>query len=338
MRLSDFHYDLPPELIAQEPPPERDGARMLVVHRATGTWADRIFRDLPEYLRPGDCLVLNDSRVLPSRLLGHREGGGAAEVLLLEPLDAASIEWRALVRPGKKLPTGARVRFDGEFEAEIIGRGERGERTVRLTAPDGDVLGAIDRHGHMPLPPYIKRPDASTDRERYQTVFANERGSVAAPTAGLHFTPEVLDRAQAAGAGVARVTLHVGLGTFQSVEREDFENHSLHYERYSVSEESWRRIETARRVVAVGTTSIRTVESVARLGVLSGSTNLFLHPGVENPFRKVGAILTNFHLPDTSLLLLVAAFAGPDLAMAAYRHAVESRYRFFSYGDCMLIV
>jgi S-adenosylmethionine:tRNA ribosyltransferase-isomerase len=338
LRLSDFHYDLPPELIAQEPPAERDGARMLVVHRDSGTWEDRRFRDLPEYLHPGDCLVLNDSRVLPSRLLGEREGGGSAEVLLLEPLDAAAREWRALVRPGKKLPTGATVHFDPDFHAEILARGERGERTVRLHATDGDVFSAIDRLGHMPLPPYIKRPDAATDRERYQTVFASERGSVAAPTAGLHFTPDTLERSRAAGAEVARVTLHVGLGTFQGIEREDFQNHSLHYERYSVTQESWAAIESAPRVVAVGTTSVRTVESVARSGQLTGTTNLFLHPGLENPFRRVGALLTNFHLPGTSLVLLVAAFAGSELAMAAYRHAVESRYRFFSYGDCMLVI
>ncbi len=340
MKLSDFDYVLPEELIAQEPASERDGARMLVVERATGTFTNRMFRELPEYLGPGDCLVLNDSRVLPSRLYGHRAGReGAVEVMLIEPIGGSATadarEWRALVRPGKKLPVGERVEFGEGFGCEITGRGERGERTVRFDGA-GSVYEALDRLGHMPLPPYIRRGDQAGDRERYQTVYARERGSVAAPTAGLHFTGEVLERCAAAGAKTARVTLHVGLGTFQPIEREDFENHALHFERYSVSEEAWREIVGARRVVAAGTTSVRTVESAARLGKLAGSTNLFLYPGCE--FRRVGAMLTNFHLPRTSLLLLVSAFAGTELAMAAYRHAVAQKYRFFSYGDCMLIV
>ncbi len=337
MRLSDFDYDLPEELIAQEPPPERDGARMLVVHRATGRWEDRMFRDLPEYLAAGDCLVLNDSRVLPSRLFGTREGGDA-EVMLLEPLSADAREWRALVRPGRKLRIGATVRFDDRFSAEVLAVGERGERTVRLIGDD-DVYAAIERLGHMPLPPYIKRQDRIEDRERYQTVFARERGSVAAPTAGLHFTDKMLERCESAGAVVARVTLHVGLGTFQPMDREDFENHQLHYERYSIGAEAWRAIEGAKRVVAVGTTSVRTIEAAMATGARAGVTNLFIHPSEGGgEFRRVGAMLTNFHLPRTSLLLLVSALAGADLAMAAYRHAVAERYRFFSYGDCMLIV
>jgi S-adenosylmethionine:tRNA ribosyltransferase-isomerase len=336
MALSDFDYDLPEELIAQEPPPERDAARMLVLHRAEGRFEDRLFRDLPSFLHPGDCLVLNDSRVLPSRLFGHREGhAGTVEVLLLEPVSEDARDWRALVRPGRKLRTGDIVRFDDIFSAQIVAHGERGERTVRLSGAD-DVYTAIDRLGHMPLPPYIKRADQATDRDRYQTVFARERGSVAAPTAGLHFTSEILNRATAAGAHIARITLHVGLGTFQPIEREDFENHQLHYERYSISTDAWREIESTRRVVAVGTTSVRTLESTALTGRLTGSTNLFIHPGHQ--FRRVGAILTNFHLPRTSLLLLVCAFAGTELALAAYRHAVAERYRFFSYGDCMLIL
>jgi S-adenosylmethionine:tRNA ribosyltransferase-isomerase len=223
------------------------------------------------------------------------------------------------------------VHFDERFSAEVIARGERGERTVRFLG-DEDVYAALDRLGHMPLPPYIKRQDRSEDQERYQTVFAQQRGSVAAPTAGLHFTPEVLARIP----NSARVTLHVGLGTFQPVDREDFENHSLHFERYSVTEESWRAIESAKRVVAVGTTSVRTIESVAKTGQLSGSTNLFIYPGYE--FQRVGAMLTNFHLPGTSLLLLVCALAGKDFMLAAYQHAVGQKYRFFSYGDCMLIL
>jgi S-adenosylmethionine:tRNA ribosyltransferase-isomerase len=330
MRLSDFDYDLPEELIAQEPLAERDGARMLVLHRDTGTWEDRTFRDLPEFLRAGDCLVLNDSRVLPSRLFA-----GRIEVMLLEPITNDAREWRARVRPGRKMPVGEIVRFDDCFSAEVTGRGERGERTLRFYG-DEDVYTALDRLGHVPLPPYIRRDDRIEDRARYQTVFARERGSVAAPTAGLHFTGEILERVQNTGTHIAHVTLHVGLGTFQPIDRDDFENHSLHFERYSITSYSWREIETASRVIAVGTTSVRTIESAARLGSLAGATNLFIYPGYE--FRRVGAMLTNFHLPRTSLLLLVCALAGTEFALAAYRHAVEERYRFFSYGDCMLIL
>jgi len=326
MRLSDFDYELPEELIAQEPPTARDAARMLVLHRAEGRFEDRHFREFPSFLREGDCVVLNDSRVLPSRLLA-----GTSEMLLLEPLTENAREWRALVRPGRKLRVGKIVRFDDNFSAEIIAHGERGERTVRFPG-DEDVYAAIDRLGHMPLPPYIKRSDRPADRDRYQTVFARERGSVAAPTAGLHFTGEILDRLP----NIARVTLHVGLGTFQPIEREDFENHQLHFERYSISEDAWGKIESARRVVAVGTTSVRTLESAALNGAMAASTNLFIYPGFE--FRRTGAMLTNFHLPRTSLLLLVCAFAGTELALAAYRHAVAEKYRFFSYGDCMLVL
>jgi S-adenosylmethionine:tRNA ribosyltransferase-isomerase len=336
MRLSDFDYDLPEELIAQAPPEERDAARMLVVYRAEQRFEDRIFRDFPSFTGPGDCVVLNDSRVLRSRLYGQREAGGAAaELLLLESVSEDAREWRALVRPGKKLRVGDVVRLDEGFSAEIIAHGERGERTIRFV-DSGDVYAAIERLGHMPLPPYIKRADEVSDRERYQTVFANELGSSAAPTAGLHFTGETLDRVARTGAEIARITLHVGLGTFQPIEREDFENHSLHHERYSITEEAARKIESAGRVVAVGTTSVRTLESAAQTGARGGSTNLFIHPGYE--FRRVGAMLTNFHLPRTSLLLLVCAFAGTSLALDAYKHAVAERYRFFSYGDCMLIV
>jgi S-adenosylmethionine:tRNA ribosyltransferase-isomerase len=335
MKLSEFDYDLPEELIAQEPPAERDAARMLVLDRAAGTFEDRHFRELPAFLRAGDCLVLNDSRVLPSRLFGQKNIGGVVEVLLLEPTSRGAREWRALVRPGRKMRTGDVVRFDGEFSAEIVARGERGERTLRFLGHQ-DVYAAIDRLGHMPLPPYIKRDDRPIDRERYQTVYAKERGSVAAPTAGLHFTGEILNRSHAAGAHLARVTLHVGLGTFQPIDTEDFERHQLHCERYSIPDDSWNEIESARRVVAVGTTSVRTIESALRSGARAGLTNLFIYPGYE--FQRTNAILTNFHLPRTSLLLLVCAFAGTDLTLAAYRHAVAQKYRFFSYGDCMLIV
>ena len=335
MKLSDFDYELPEELIAQEPPAERDAARMLVLDRAAGTFEDRHFRDLPAFLRAGDCLVLNDSRVLPSRLFGQKNLSSAVEVLLLESISRDSREWRALVRPGRKIRTGEIIRFDEGFSAEIVARGERGERTLRFLG-DEDVYAAIDRLGHMPLPPYIKRDDRPLDRERYQTVYARERGSVAAPTAGLHFTGEILDRCGAVGARVVRVTLHVGLGTFQPIDREDFEQHQLHYERYSISAEAWSEIESARRVVAVGTTSVRTIESAAQSGERAGITNLFIYPGYQ--FRRVDAMLTNFHLPRTSLLLLVCALAGAELALAAYRHAVAQKYRLFSYGDCMLIL
>jgi S-adenosylmethionine:tRNA ribosyltransferase-isomerase len=330
MTLSDFDYELPEELIAQEPPAERDAARMLVLHRNEERWEDRMFRDLAEYLKTGDCLVVNESRVFPSRLLA-----GRVEIMLLEPVSGDATEWQALVRPGKKLRVGDRVTFDETLTAEVIAVNERGERTVRLIS-EGDVHAAIERLGHVPLPPYIRRPDRAEDRERYQTVFARERGSVAAPTAGLHFTPEILEAARNAGARIAPVSLHVGLGTFQPIDRADFENHQLHYERYAVTPESWGEIETARRVIAVGTTSVRTVESVAASGVLSGITNLFIYPGYR--FRRVNAMLTNFHLPRSSLLLLVSALTGSDFALAAYRYAVEQRYRFFSYGDCMLIL
>ncbi|HEY1497210.1 MAG TPA: tRNA preQ1(34) S-adenosylmethionine ribosyltransferase-isomerase QueA [Candidatus Solibacter sp.] len=352
MNLSEFDYHLPDELIAQEALADRAASRMLVVHRDQGRWEDRCFRDLPEFLRAGDCLVLNDSRVFPARLFGHRSGvhslavgknnpkrheflSGAVEVFLLRAVSPDGRDWQALVRPGRKMRTGERILFDEGLEAEIIGRGEFGERTVRFLGT-GDLYAAFDCIGHVPLPPYIKRGDSAADRERYQTVFAREKGSVAAPTAGLHFTPEVLERCRAAGAGVATVTLHVGLGTFQPLHQEVVEEVKLHTEHYRITTENAAKIQAAARVVAVGTTSVRTLETAARDGVLEGETDIFLYPGI--PFRRTGAMLTNFHLPRTSLLVLVSAFAGKDLMLAAYRHAVEARYRFYSYGDCMLIV
>jgi S-adenosylmethionine:tRNA ribosyltransferase-isomerase len=336
MRLSDFDFELPAELIAQEPSAARDGARMLVLHRDERRWEDGWFRELPDFLREGDCLVVNDSRVLASRLRGQAEAPVPyAEVMLIEPVSSDAREWRALVRPGRKLRVGEVVRFSDDFSAEITALGARGERTVRLIGGD-DVYEAIDRLGHMPLPPYIKRADRVEDRERYQTVFARERGSVAAPTAGLHFTGAVIDQVRNSGASIAHVTLHVGLGTFQPIDREDFENHQLHYERYSIAGESWLEIEAAKRVIAIGTTSVRTIESALSTGLRNGATNLFIYPGYQ--FRRVNAMLTNFHLPRTSLLLLVCALAGTEFTLAAYRHAVEEGYRFFSYGDCMLIL
>ena len=355
MDLAEFDYALPEELIAQAPLADRAASRMLVVDRARGAWEDRQFRELPAFLGPGDCLVLNDSRVFPARLFGHRAGvhalpigkknparreylTGEVEVLLLRPVDSAAKSWEALVHPGKKMRVGERVRFPGGLEAEVIARGEFGERTLRFQT-EGDVYEAFEKIGHVPLPPYIKRQDEAADRERYQTVFARERGSAAAPTAGLHFTPQVLEACRARGAEIAFVTLHVGLGTFQPIHGERIEGHRLHSEHYRITADNGARMRDARRLVAVGTTSVRTIESAMLGGGLresAGETDLFIYPGFE--FRATGAMLTNFHLPRTSLLLLVCAFAGKDLALAAYRHAVAGRYRFYSYGDCMLVV
>lgn len=307
---------------------------MLVLVRAESRWEDRRFRDFPEFLGPGDCLVLNDSKVFPARLLGQRPGGGRVEILLLRPRVG---EWDALVRPGRKLGVGERIRFDAELEAEVVARGQFGERTLRFSGPAaGRLERKLEQIGHVPLPPYIRRSSDAEDRSRYQTVFARESGSAAAPTAGLHFTEEILDRCREAGAETARVTLHVGLGTFQPLRAEQLASGRLHGEAYSVAPADLERVRNARRVVAVGTTSVRTLETVAASGELQGETSLLIQPGYA--FRTVGAMLTNFHLPGASLLLLVCAFAGTELAMAAYRHAVEARYRFYSYGDCLLIV
>jgi S-adenosylmethionine:tRNA ribosyltransferase-isomerase len=355
MDLASFDYHLPEELIAQAPLEDRAGARMLVLYRNEHRWEDRVFRDLPSFLNPGDALVLNDSRVFPARLFGQREGvrslaigrnnpkrgeylSGRVEVFLLRPVSADGKDWEALVRPGRKMRLNERVRFEDGLEAEVIARGEFGERTLRFH-PGADLFAEFEKIGHIPLPPYIKRPDAAADRERYQTVFAREKGSVAAPTAGLHFTPEILAACRERGAETAYVTLHVGLGTFQPLRAEQVEEARLHSERFSITEESAAKIRASKRVVAVGTTAMRTLESAARMGEIraqSGDTDIFIYPGFE--FRAAEAMLTNFHLPRTSLLLLVCAFAGADLALSAYRHAVEQRYRFYSYGDCMLIV
>jgi len=332
MHLSEFEYHLPLELIAQQPLEDRAASRMLVVDRVRGAWEDRQFRDFPGYLKPGDCLVLNDSRVFPSRLRGRREHGtGLVEVFLTKPVSPDTLTWEALVHPGRKMRTGERILISEDLTAEILARSEHGERTVRLL-PRGDLYDVLERVGHTPLPPYIRRPDTSADRERYQTVYAAERGSVAAPTAGLHFTPEILDACRAAGAEIARVTLHVGLGTFQPLHTDVIEEVHLHKESFTVPEETVSAIDRSSRVVAVGTTSVRAIES----DLSRPETDLFIAPGFH--FRRTEAMLTNFHLPRSSLLVLVCAFAGKDLALAAYRHAVERRYRFFSYGDCMLIL
>jgi len=317
---------------------------MLVLDRAAERWGDRMFRDFPGYLRTGDCLVLNDSKVFPSRLLGHRVGvhslpvgkrnpkrhenlSGEVEVFLLEPVSADARTWTALVHPGRKIRVGERIRFP-DTEAEIVARGEFGERTVRFDH-SGDMYQLFDRIGHVPLPPYIKRTDSPADRERYQTVFARQTGSVAAPTAGLHFTPEILEECRDTGAEIAYVTLHVGLGTFQPVRGD-----SLHVERFEVNEQNAAIIRRANRVICAGTTSVRAVESLY-LG-RTHQTDLFIRPGFE--FQRTNAMLTNFHLPESSLFILACAFAGREFVLSAYQHAVEAGYRFYSYGDCMLIL
>ena len=332
MKVSDFDYHLPPELIAQEPLPDRSASRMLVVHRSTGVFEDRHFRDLPSYLTPGDCIVLNNSKVLPSRLFGQRPTGGKVEVFLLKQLEPQL--WTALVKPGRSLQPGAQILFNEQLTAEVVDRAELGERTIRFHGPI-PIEDMLDRIGHIPLPPYIKRTDDPSDHERYQTVYAEHKGSVAAPTAGLHFTPEILEQCRAKGADVVPVTLHVGLGTFQSLTTDEVSEVKLHSERYEISPESAVKMRQAKRLIAIGTTSLRTIES-AGLAAGSGDTALFISPGYR--FKHTGALLTNFHLPSTSLLLLVAAFAGTDLTKQAYAHAVEQRYRFYSYGDCMLVL
>ena len=330
MKVSDFSYHLPPELIAQSPLPDRSASRMLVVHRDSATLDDRHFRDLPEYLSPGDCLVINNSKVFPSRLFGHRPTGGKVEVFLLKQLEPRL--WTALVKPGRSLQRGAQILFTEQLTAEVVDRAELGERTIRF---DGAIEDQLDQIGHIPLPPYIKRSDNQADHERYQTVYAQHSGSVAAPTAGLHFTPGLLAECQAQGAILAPVTLHVGLGTFQPLTTDDVAEVKLHAEHYQITEESASQMRQAKRLIAIGTTSLRTIES-AGLKSGSGETTLFIAPGYQ--FRHTGALVTNFHLPGTSLLLLVAAFAGIDLAKRAYSHAVDRRYRFYSYGDCMLVL
>jgi S-adenosylmethionine:tRNA ribosyltransferase-isomerase len=336
LKVSEFHFDLPPDLIAQAPLPDRDGGRMLVLRRANGSLTDARFRDLPQYLAPGDAVILNDTRVMPARVFGRRAGGtGDVEVLFLKPLSADRRQWQVLVRPGRRLHEGAIIEFDETLGCVVNGTGERGERIVKLLG-SGNLEDLLDRRGHMPLPPYIRREDQPHDRERYQTVYARERGSAAAPTAGLHFTPEVLEQCRAAGANTEFVTLHVGLGTFAPLRADRVEEVRLHAERYRIAEDAWARIRAAGRRLAVGTTSVRTLESAAHSAELEGETELFVSPGFE--FRAVDAMLTNFHLPESSLLMLVAAFAGMEATLAAYRHAVRERYRFFSYGDCMLVL
>lgn len=397
MLVSDFDFHLPEELIAQEALADRSASRMLQLSRATGSFKDLHFVDLPRLLRQDDLLVLNSSRVFPARLYGRRSGlhaqplsprnpasrdflHGRVEVMLTRQMGPT--EWQALVRPGRKIGVGEKIFFSttdsqrtvardntgtsaslrgdpdvaglaqaAELTAEVIARGEFGERTLRFD-PVPDFFAVVEKLGHVPLPPYIAREDRQEDRERYQTVYARPEtiGSVAAPTAGLHFTPQILAEIRARGIEIAELTLHVGLGTFQPVHVENVEEHKLHRESYSISEAAAAQINRAltekRRIVAVGTTTVRTLEfaasqnalnsaGIATIGASSGEADIFIYPGFQ--FRVVSALLTNFHLPKSTLLMLVSAFAGRENVLKAYAHAVEEKYRFFSYGDCMFV-
>jgi S-adenosylmethionine:tRNA ribosyltransferase-isomerase len=361
MKLSDFAYELPPDRIAQRPLPERDASRMMLLDRQTGSWQDRLFRELPDLLRGDELIVLNNARVIPARLFGRRKGIHAQplgrhnparreflqarlEVLLVRQI--ARDRWEALVRPGRKIPTGERIVFgDGQVEAEVENRGAFGLRVLRFESK-GRFDEALAKLGHIPLPPYIKREDEAVDRERYQTVYARAGRAVAAPTAGLHFTPQVLKCLRDRRIELVEITLEVGLGTFEPIRTERMEEHKIHAEAYEISEIAAETITRARRehrpVLAVGTTVVRALEDAAeRTGqssaVIGGrrEANIFLYPG--KPFRVVDQLLTNFHLPRSSLLALVAAFAGREKILEAYGHAVDAGYRFYSYGDCMLI-
>jgi len=363
VQVAEFNYELPAELVAQEPLQDRSGSRMLCLDRNTGGVRDRHFKDLAEELDPEDLVVFNNTRVFPARLYGHRSGTkaqplssrnpaareflrGRVEVLLTRQVSTEPNEWECLVRPGRKIGVGERLFFGSkdELEAIVVDRGEFGARRVRFD-PVADFLGVVDEIGHVPLPPYISRGDATSDRERYQTVYARERGSVAAPTAGLHFTPEILNCLRKKGIETAEVTLHVGLGTFQPIHVDRVEEHRMHSEHYSISSQNAEKINRAlqdgRRILAIGTTTVRALEHSAQCSggraVLAGPSEaeIFIYPGYE--FRVVGALLTNFHLPQSTLLMLVCAFAGKEGVLEAYRHAVDSKYRFYSYGDCMLI-
>jgi len=349
MKVSDFGFDLPAELVAQEPAPRGD-SRLLVVDRASGARTHASVADLPGLLRSGDALVVNDTRVFPARLLGRRvPSGGAVECLLVGRLEGD--RWDALMHPGQKLREGSRVSFGSpprELHGEVLERRFHGRRTIRLWTEDGAGIDErVDELGHVPLPPYIKRADRPDDRERYQTVYARARGSVAAPTAGLHFTADLLDRLAARGVERIAITLHVGYGTFKPVRTDDVEQHQVDPEAYAISPAAAdalnRALDDGRRVVAVGTTTTRALESAALSDTRSvhlqadrGTADLFIYPGYT--FKVVGGLLTNFHLPRSSLLMLVSAFAGRELILEAYREAIEQRYRFYSYGDAMLIL
>ena len=357
MRTADFRFDLPPDLIAQTPAPQRDQSRLLVLHRAGGRLEHRRFQDLPSYLRPGDTLVLNDSRVIPARLHGvNIKSGGRFEILLLE--ESAVNQWWAMIRPGKRAPVGTTIQVldragnPSQIKATVIAVNEEGHRHLEWSGT-GNIFDELERLGKIPLPPYIERKDARPeDEQRYQTVYAGPAGSVAAPTAGLHFTPEILGAIRARGVNTGFVTLHVGAGTFLPVKVENVADHKMHAERFAIGPETVAAVNAARqsgnRVIAVGTTATRALESCARLNdgklnVYKGKTDIFLYPPA--PFHLVDGLLTNFHLPESTLLMMVSAFAAPgerdrgrELILAAYAEAIRERYRFFSYGDAMLII
>ena len=339
MKTSDFYFDLPPGLIAQTPLERRDASRLLTLDKATGEIRHLHFYDLPSLLRPGDCLVLNDSRVLPARLIGCRAGGGACEVLLL--IDRGDRVWECLVRPGKKLRPGATVSFgNGELSARVVGEAEGGNRLVRFDY-EGIFLETLERLGKMPLPPYIKAE--LKDGERYQTVYSKVVGSAAAPTAGLHFTKELLEQIRVMGVRVCYVTLHVGLGTFRPVKAENLDEHEMHSEYCVIPQETADIVNETKqnggRVICVGTTSCRTVESWAgedgTLSASAGWTNIFIYPGYK--FKALDGLVTNFHLPESTLIMLVSALAGRENVLNAYAEAVQEKYRFFSFGDAMFI-
>jgi len=364
MRLEELDYHLPAERIAQKPLDRREASRLLVLNRSTGIFADRLFVELPALLQGNELIVVNNTRVIPARLFGRRTGvhaqpparasrpehrSGKIEVFLTRPLDADC--WEALVRPGRKMPVGEHVLFgDGELECEVIARVNLGLRTLRFVSHDQRSIGEhLERLGHMPLPPYIDREDETSDRERYQTVFAKRPGAIAAPTAGLHFSPEILEQIRARGVEICELTLDVGLGTFQPIHSETLEGHVMHAESYEIPAATADRIQAAhsggRPIVAVGTTVVRALEDSARRAAEANSANvvlagraearLFITPGYS--FRVVEGLLTNFHLPRSTLLALVCAFAGREHTLACYKHAVEAGYRFYSYGDCVLI-
>ncbi len=312
---------------------------MLVISRENQSFHDDVFLSFPSYIRPGDCLVLNNTRVFPARLHGRRNNatGAEVEVFLTRALDPEETTWKVLVKPGKRVRAGDTILFTEDLSAEVLTHGNYGERTIRFGA-NCPISERLEQLGQTPLPPYIHRAPDAQDRDRYQTVFAAKRGSVAAPTAGLHFTEEMLERCRAAGAAIAHVTLHVGLGTFAPLRETELSKIELHEEYFEISRPDAEVMLAAQRLVCIGTTGVRTLETACLrggLGAMNGETNLFIHPGFH--FRATGGLLTNFHLPQSSLLMLVSAFAGQDLTLAAYRHAVAARYRFFSYGDCMLI-
>ena len=340
MKVSDFNYDLPEELIAQHPYEKRDEARLMVLHRNTKQIEHKVFKDIIDYLEPGDCLVLNDTKVIPARLYGKKDTGAKVEFLLLKRIE--NDDWEAMVRPGNKLKAGAKVSFgDGILQAEVLETLEGGNRRVRFTY-EGIFNEILDKVGLMPLPPYIKE-NIKEENEKYQTVYAKYEGSAAAPTAGLHFTEELLEKIKEKGVEIAKVTLHVGIGTFRPVKVENVEEHKMHSEHFYVKQIEADKInkakETGHRVVAVGTTSCRVLESVSdengKMKEIETDTSIFIYPGYK--FKCVDALITNFHLPESTLIMLVSSLGGKDFIMKAYKEAVEKRYKFFSFGDAMFI-